>query len=535
MNKFDVNDSSHVSQSPLPGVDTHRAIHSLFDSINHKEHKNTMVWSGSPSKTTHPRRSSMSFVATFVSSRGALIALLFFVCVVLGINAGVSKHGVRKTMQLVSLHVEGILTLGIGNGRTVVAKIYDDDETSSGGDKDKENMKKKKKEEEKEKKRTTGNDGISKKNNVDGFSFSRRDRALLIKHSFILKVKISESNNTIKNNTAIINNDIQTARQNNPRKRSSTASLKSRNKVENRQVVLMTIASQQVAHFLLNLRCYTMQTSNLYPILFALDENITHFARAWNVPSIAWYNSANSNGTSKMPIAPFGSKAFSQVSNTKLVIVYQVLKLGFDVWLTDVDIVWCTDLRMRFANMLAEYPNIDVFMQSNRKAENISGQVNTGFYYAKATKGSIDMFKDVADNIPSAVKKRSDDQTLFYNTACAGGRTVSNKTGGTGTTKPRLMEDGSGRYETFCEWRYGKCRLMFLPLYEFMNGAVEPKNETTGVGIKWRGMTGYLGNMCKEKRIGIWHANWIPGHAKRYHMIRQRLWILRENYTCGTL
>lgn len=455
----------------------------------------------------------------------------------LGTHSRVSKHGVKKTAQLVNLHVEGILSFGRGNGNTVVAKVYHDENSPEGVGREEKKAGKKEEKTMKKKKNNTKNSrggGISRNNNVDGFSFSRRDRALLIKHSFILKV----GSNATKNSTGV-NNDKRTARQNKISKRGNTTARRGTNKVEHRQVVLMTIASRQVAHFLLNLRCYTEQTSRLHPVLFALDENMTRFADAWNVPSIAWYNAANTahgkNGTSQIPMAPFGSKAFSQVSNTKLVIVYQVLRLGFDILLTDVDIVWCTDLRVRFSQMLAEYPDVDVFMQSNRKTENGSGQVNTGFYYAKATKGSIDMFKAVVDIIPDAVKRRSDDQTLFYNTACAGGHKASNATGGTGTTQPRLMDDGSGRYETFCDWKFGRCKLMFLPLYEFLNGAVEPRNETTGEGIAYRGVTGYLGQQCKEKKISVWHANWIRGDGKRYHMIRQRLWILRDNYTCGTL
>lgn len=310
-----------------------------------------------------------------------------------------------------------------------------------------------------------------------------------------------------------------------------------------RQAVIVTVASYDIREMVENLQCFIRQTTSQDAVLFSLDYRMHDYAIKKRIPSIPFYDyarvmrrpgaKANVNGSSinlktlkngtveewnrarpeGMP-ALWGTRAFSSVSNTKLEVVYQVLRHGFDVLLTDVDIVWCVNMRRAFNRFLLRYPYVDMFIQSNRASdEKNSGQVNTGFYYAKSNAGMLEMFKMLSEETNQALRVGQDDQSFFHYRIC--GKTIQRFT-------------PLGAIETMCVWKHGKVRVFFLPLKRFPNGLSDPSGGRRVGALP----PGFYRDQCASRNVSIWHVNWVSGNMKRAMLNRQRVWIRQNNGSC---
>lgn len=315
-----------------------------------------------------------------------------------------------------------------------------------------------------------------------------------------------------------------------------------------RKAVIITVASYDIREMVRNLVCFVSQTTgNAKPIVFALDSNLSTYLRKYKIPSIAFHSdvqvkSANETKTAlKMAEghrqqrtasasqdgipARWGTQKFSGISNNKLVVAYHVLKQGYDVLLTDVDVMWCRDMTTRFNTFLHDYPDFDMFMQSNRPMEHGTGQLNTGFYYAKSTPGVVELFEGLSKQSPKAILSGQDDQTFFWGFMCRAGHPPTDRSM-TGVVK---YEDG----ETTCQWNENRVLLLFLPLMEFPNGAVR-FNSSEGVRMKVH-PKGFYRDKCRKKEVAMWHVNYVTAYMKRHVMMGQDVWISRDNGSCDTI
>lgn len=356
------------------------------------------------------------------------------------------------------------------------------------------------------------------------FKFSREDEDILRKHAV-----------TIHRQTSGVD-----------RKANIDFNFKNGNDSE-RKTVIATVASYDIRNMVYNLICFVEQsTEGATPVLFSLDIELTLYASKHNIPSIAFHSSAqvkSANETySKLKHetipqrknldgepAFWGTQEFSGISNNKLVIVYHLLKLGYDVLLTDVDVVWCRDMLPIFARYVNDYPDFDIFMQSNRAAENGTGQLNTGFYYAKATEGVVSLFESLASKSPEAILKGQDDQTFFWGHTCRAGHVPTDQSF-TGVIR---YEVGRGGWKTICQWNGKKVVLLFLPLADFPNGAVRFRKYNRLDAIEYS--RGISREMCRRKEVAIWHVNYVQAHMKKAVLNRNGLWISRANGTCETI
>lgn len=315
-----------------------------------------------------------------------------------------------------------------------------------------------------------------------------------------------------------------------------------------RKAVIATVASYDIREMVHNLVCFVSQTSGgAKPVVFALDSALSSYLRKHKIPSIAFHSdvqvkSANETKTalktaqghqrpSRDGVPAFwGTQKFSGISNNKLVVAYHILKLGYDVLLTDVDVMWCRDMITAFSTFMYEYPDFDMFMQSNRPGENSTGQLNTGFYYAKSTDGVVELFEALSKHSPDAILRGQDDQTFFWGLVCRAGHPPTDRSM-TGVVKYEV-EKGR-KWETTCQWNENRVLLLFLPLMEFPNGAVRFRKEDGSRMVTHP--KGFYREKCRRKEVAMWHVNYVQAHMKRGVMMGQDVWISRENGTCDTI
>lgn len=353
------------------------------------------------------------------------------------------------------------------------------------------------------------------------FKFSAEDIDLLRKHAVILHSSTGAKS-----------------------KKPEKGSIVNNTKVIKQKTVIATVASYDIRNLVHNLMCFVHQsTVGATPVVFALDMELTSYARERNIPSIAFHpnvqvKSANETATELKNAngherenrdgepAFYGTQKFSGISNNKLLVVYHLLKHGYDVLLTDVDVVWCRDMLHTFGNYVNDYPSFDMFIQSNRATENGTGQLNTGFYYTRATEGTVSLFESLSVHSPKAILKGQDDQTFFWRHICRGGHAPS----GRSMTGVMRYKVGPEKWETICQWNEKRAVLLFLPLAEFPNGAV--RFLTHGSQGKIQYARGLSRERCHRKEVAMWHVNFVKAHMKKGVMVRNNLWISRDNGTC---
>ena len=115
----------------------------------------------------------------------------------------------------------------------------------------------------------------------------------------------------------------------------------------------------------------------------------------------------------------FGTKGFVRKNWRKIKTVYDVLQMGFNVLLTDIDIVLFKNPFLYFKTC----PTCDLQIQHDQ------GMICAGFYYAKATKHSVEILRRVWKNwddyINGVTKKANDnDQVVLNKTIAEMKRTV---------------------------------------------------------------------------------------------------------------
>lgn len=296
-------------------------------------------------------------------------------------------------------------------------------------------------------------------------------------------------------------------------------------KSSHREVVMITAATHHYADMLKNLRCSILQSSRREIILFALDSEMVSIAKKHGISVIPWYLSHRltswDSGEKMSGPGLWGTQLFNRISSQKLEIVKYVLHRGLDVIFTDLDTVWCKDIPAIFQSMLSKHPHTDIFIQSNTRSENETGQPNTGFYYARSNRAVLNFFNTLFIKIEKSRLNIPDDQTIFWREACKAGKQLPNGDG--------LMESKSknGTVEKVCRWNNGDMKISYLPLEEFPNGSRDLEGRPPHKVPK-----GYYGKLCRSKRISLWHINFISGSLKERRLKEQNLWLTSQNGSC---
>ncbi|XP_062110408.1 beta-arabinofuranosyltransferase RAY1 isoform X1 [Humulus lupulus] len=194
----------------------------------------------------------------------------------------------------------------------------------------------------------------------------------------------------------------------------------------------------------------------------------------------------------------FGTKCFQSVTKVKSRMVLKILKLGYNVLLSDVDIYW-------FKNplpFLYSYGPGVLMAQSDEYKEtgpiNLPRRLNSGFYFAFSDGSTIAAMEKV---VKHAANSGLSEQPSFYDTLCG--------------------ENGSTRLgDNRCIEPESNLTVYFLDRNLFPNGACQGFWQTKNVTAA-----------CAKKGCFVLHNNWISGRQKKLErQVFSGLW----EYDMGT-
>ncbi|GJP65229.1 hypothetical protein CLOP_g22141 [Closterium sp. NIES-67] len=248
------------------------------------------------------------------------------------------------------------------------------------------------------------------------------------------------------------------------------------------QVVTLVAVTAGYAEMLMSFVCRLRSlglASNL--LVAALDEDLYRFAFTQGLP--VYYEQASEEVKHmRASECGYGSQCFRHFTKLKSRSVLKVLKAGYSVLWTDVDIVWFTD---PLPDLLS-YGSGTLPIQSNEPDANLPGtgvrRINSGFYFARADQKTVEAFEAITAH---AAATKLSEQPSFYDVLCGeAGELVA-----------------AGREE--CVWKNG-LRTVFLDRARYPNGAVHGLWEQKDVS-----------RACAKVGCSILHNNWISGREEK--------------------
>eukprot|EP00270_Netrium_digitus_P010637 TRINITY_DN3309_c0_g1_i1.p1 TRINITY_DN3309_c0_g1~~TRINITY_DN3309_c0_g1_i1.p1 ORF type:complete len:825 (-),score=207.10 TRINITY_DN3309_c0_g1_i1:167-2641(-) len=266
-------------------------------------------------------------------------------------------------------------------------------------------------------------------------------------------------------------------------------------KVDNLQIVILVAVTYGYAEMLMNFVCRLRSlglADNL--LVAALDEDLYKFSFQQGLPVYHEHASSSSllRKLNSATECAFGSQCFRQFTKLKSRAVLRVLKAGFSVLWTDVDIVWYRD---PLPHLLSFGPGTFP-IQSNEPNASVAGtgirRINSGFYFARASRQTVEAFEAITAH--ASLTKLSE-QPSFYDVLCG--------------VKGELLVPSKEE----CLWTNG-LRTVFLDRASYPNGAVHSFWNEPDVT-----------EACKQKGCVILHNNWISGKdAKKERMVKNGYW-----------
>ncbi|XP_010552676.1 PREDICTED: beta-arabinofuranosyltransferase RAY1 isoform X2 [Tarenaya hassleriana] len=245
------------------------------------------------------------------------------------------------------------------------------------------------------------------------------------------------------------------------------------------KTVVLAVAGYSYKDMLMSWVCRLRRLAIPNFLVCALDEETYQFSVLQGLPVFA---DPLAPGNISFNDCHFGSRCFQRVTKVKSRIVAKILKLGYNVLLSDVDVYW-------FRNplpLLQSFGPAVLVAQSdeyNRTAAiNLPRRLNSGFYFARSDGPTIRAMEKV---VKHAATSGLSEQPSFYDTLCGEGGSY------------RVGEDKCVEPET-------KLTVKFLDRDQFPNGAYLELWQRRDV----RGE-------CERRRCFVLHNNWISGRLKK--------------------
>ncbi|GJP47240.1 hypothetical protein CLOM_g6452 [Closterium sp. NIES-68] len=267
------------------------------------------------------------------------------------------------------------------------------------------------------------------------------------------------------------------------------------------KVVTLVAVTFGYAEMLMNFVCNLRKLGlgdNL--VVAALDEDLYRFAFTQGLAVFYERASTTMRGIDQGQ-CQFGTKCFRQFTKLKSRAVLRVLKAGYSVLWSDVDIVWFAD---PLPHLLSYGPGTFP-IQSNEPNATLPGtgirRINSGFYFARADPMTVKAFEAI---VAHAAKTQLSEQPSFYDVLCGDNGEL---------LLPGSVADAGGRrvQREECQWSNG-LRTIFLPRDKYPNGAVHDFWNQPNVANACSGCT-------------ILHNNWISGkEAKKDRLVKNRFW-----------
>ncbi|TYI36750.1 beta-arabinofuranosyltransferase RAY1 [Gossypium hirsutum] len=247
---------------------------------------------------------------------------------------------------------------------------------------------------------------------------------------------------------------------------------------ENKTVVL-TVAGYSYKDMLMSWVCRLRRLRITNFLVSSLDYETYQFSVMQGLPV---FNDPSAPSNISFNDCHFGTECFQRVTKVKSRLVLKILKLGYNVLLSDVDIYW-------FKNplpLLSTFGPATLAAQSDEYNQtrpiNLPRRLNSGFYYAHSDAPTISAMGKV---VRHAATSGLTEQPSFYDTLCGEG-------GSTRKGDNRCVEPGTN------------LTVHFLDRNLFPNGAYLGLWERKNVK-----------SACKKQGCLVLHNNWISGRVKK--------------------
>ncbi|KAK8615872.1 hypothetical protein V6N13_017445 [Hibiscus sabdariffa] len=247
---------------------------------------------------------------------------------------------------------------------------------------------------------------------------------------------------------------------------------------KNRTVVL-TVAGYSYKDMLMSWVCRLRHLRITNFLVSALDSETYQFSIMQGLPV---FNDPSAPSNISFNDCHFGTKCFQRVTKVKSRLVLTILKLGYNVLLSDVDVYW-------FRNplpMLSSFGPATLVAQSDEYNQtgpiNLPRRLNSGFYFACADAPTIAAMEKV---VRHAATSGLSEQPSFYDSLCGEGGS---------------FREGDNR----CVEPETNLTVHFLDRNLFPNGAYMGLWERENVK-----------SACKKQGCFVLHNNWISGRVKK--------------------
>ncbi|KAI0557714.1 Nucleotide-diphospho-sugar transferase [Gracilaria domingensis] len=272
-----------------------------------------------------------------------------------------------------------------------------------------------------------------------------------------------------------------------------------------RSTVIVTAATKNKVSFVQNLWCSVKNRSDRELVVAALDEDVVEELKSGEIPVL--FSFLGLNKYSSTDASRFNTESFNFVSKLKLNVVLEILKAGYNVVFSDVDVLWCSDV----VNHVEKYAleNGQIVIQNDARREKGSLNLNSGFYFAASKPEVIDFFQSLYRFATREENQNINDQKAFIIEACKSER---------GENWEYLRKDGV--YARACRWSK-ILNIVTLPFNLYLNGGAI-LNETS---IHMRG-DNFIRSMCSNRSIYLWHNNWCGSNKKKKIFEKYGLWLI---------
>ncbi|XP_028552732.1 beta-arabinofuranosyltransferase RAY1 [Dendrobium catenatum] len=255
------------------------------------------------------------------------------------------------------------------------------------------------------------------------------------------------------------------------------------------KTIVLAVAGDNYREMLMSWVCQLRHLAVSNFIVCALDAETYQFALLMGLPVFM------------DPLAPsnisfndchFGTNCFQRVTKVKSRIVLQILKMGYNVLLSDVDVYW-------FSNPLTYLQSFGpaiLVTQSDEYNEtgpiNLPRRLNSGFYFTRSDPPTIAAMEKV---VKHALTSTLSEQPSFYDVLCGEG-------GINRVDDNHCLEPGTN------------LTIHFLDRNLFPNGAYKGLWEKRNVR-----------SYCKKQGCIILHNNWVSGRKRKLErQVHSGLW-----------
>lgn len=267
---------------------------------------------------------------------------------------------------------------------------------------------------------------------------------------------------------------------------------------DDRKIVTVVAVSNGYRDMLMNFICTLRRIGLRDPLVAALDDELYRFAMTLGLP--VYLEKFDSVAKSQVLDCVFGTACFREVTKSKPQIVLKILKLGYNVLWTDVDIVWFRDPIKEFYEcgphtfpVQSDAPNSS--RPANSRGFKTGGTINSGFYFARSEPLVIRALETIIEH--SMEHKAPSEQPSFYKILC-------------GEDQERLVGDNE------CIWN--GLRTIFLSRNLHPNGGV------------YRLWTRNVTRECEKLGCATIHNNFYKGKIPKIKRMKARkLWFWTEN------